>query len=234
MSEAIAEAGTVDVVTTTDVVRWARVRVLWIISCVIAGSVAAAAPDDVWRPLFDGAELGRWKVTDFGGEGDVAVVGGALRIHAGGPLTGVTWGGEFPRQGYEIALQARRVEGDDFFCGLTFPVGDDACSLILGGWGGGVVGLSSIDGADASENDTTQYREFTRDRWYDVVVRVSPQQITCMLDGETIIEQPLEGRRVSVRLEIAASRPLGIATYATTGEARNIRWRPIPRAEDRP
>lgn len=234
MSEVAAGARIVDVVTTTDVVRRAGLRVLRIAACVIAQSAAAAAPDDVWRPLFDGAELGRWKVTAFGGEGDVAVVDGALRIHAGSPLSGVTWGGDFPKQGYEIALQARRVEGDDFFCGLTFPVGDDACSLILGGWGGGVVGLSSIDGADASENDTTQYQEFERGRWYDVVVRVSPQRITCLLDGETIIDQPLEGRRISVRHEIAASRPLGIATYSTTGEARDIRWRPLPQAEDRP
>ena len=192
-----------------------------------AVSVVTAAPVVPWKPLFDGAALGEWKSTPFGGEGEVTVVDGAIRIAAGATLSGVTWGGKFPRQGYEVALEARRVEGDDFFCGLTFPVGDDACSLILGGWGGGTVGLSCIDGADASENATSQFHEFERGRWYSVTVRVSPERIECLLDGKRIIDQPLADRRISVRIEVEASRPLGIATYATTGEARNIRWRPL-------
>lgn len=197
-----------------------------VVAVLAAGAVAARAGGE-WRPLFDGLEAGGWKATPFGGEGEVTVVDGHLRIAAGGPLSGVTWKGEFPRQGYELSLEARRVEGEDFFCGLTFPVGDEACSLILGGWGGGTVGLSCIDGADASENATSQYHEFERGRWYDVVVRVTPVRIECLLDGERIIEQPLEGRRVSVRVEVEASRPLGIATYGTTAEVRNIRWRPL-------
>ena len=36
---------------------------------------------------------------------------------------------------YELRLEAKRVEGGDFFCGLTFPVGKEYCTLILGGWG---------------------------------------------------------------------------------------------------
>ena len=127
---------------------------------VAATGAIAAAPADDWRPLFDGAKLGDWRATEFGGEGAVEVVGDAIRIGMGSPLSGITWGGEFPRQRFELSLEARRVEGHDFFCGLTFPVGPDSCSLILGGWGGGLVGLSSIDGEDASSNQTTQYREF--------------------------------------------------------------------------
>jgi len=192
----------------------------------------AAAPQAPWKPLFDGEALGGWKSTPFGGEGEATVVDGAIRIAAGATLSGVTWGGEFPRQGYEVALEARRVDGDDFFCGLTFPVKDDACSLIIGGWGGGVVGLSCIDGADASENETSQYREFEKGRWYDVVVRVAPGRIECRLDGKVIVDLPIEGRRISVRHEVELSKPLGIATYATTGEVRNIRWRPLPVADD--
>lgn len=197
-----------------------------------AGIAVGAGPEAVWRPLFDGVAIGDWKPTPFGGEGEITVADGAIRINAGTTLSGVTWGGEFPRQGYEVALEARRVEGDDFFCGLTFPVGDDACSLILGGWGGGVVGLSCLDGADASENPTTQYREFERGRWYDVVVRVTPERIECLLDGKPIIDEAVKGRRISVRHEVALSKPLGIATYATTGEARNIRWRPLATPRD--
>jgi hypothetical protein len=47
------------------------------------------------------------------------------------------------------------------------------------------------------------------------------------------VEQPLEGRRISVRDEVIPSMPLGISTYATTAEIRNIRWRPVPAAAAR-
>ncbi len=189
---------------------------------------AAEAPAAAgWRSLFDGERLGDWKVTAFGGEGEVEMVDGAIRIGMGADLSGITWQGEFPEQSYEISLEARRVDGNDFFCGLTFPVGDDACSLILGGWGGAVTGLSSIDGHDAADNGTTQVKAYETNQWYDVVVRVTPERIECFLDGEPIIDQPLEGHAVSIRAEVEPSRPLGISTFATTGEVRKIRWRPL-------
>jgi hypothetical protein len=126
------------------------------------------------------------------------------------------------------------VDGSDFFCGLTFPVGKSHCSLIVGGWGGGVVGLSSIDGQDAANNATTRVMSFTSGRWYAVRVRVTPDKITCFLDDEQIIDQPLADHEISVREEVAASQPLGIATYATTAELRNIRWRPVAEAPAKP
>ena len=187
-----------------------------------------AADDSGWRPLFDGRALGGWKPTAFGGAGEVSIVDGALEIGMGADLSGVTWTADFPRQNYELALEAQRVDGNDFFCGLTFPVGRDPCSLIVGGWGGGVVGLSSIDGLDAAHNDTTLYRAFDSGRWYAIRVRVTPGRIECCLDEEGIIDQPLEGRTLSIRPEVAASQPLGIATYATTARIRSIRWRPLP------
>jgi hypothetical protein len=189
-------------------------------------AVRAEAPA-AWQPLFDGRALGQWKATPFGGEGEVTVDRGVLRIAMGADLSGVTWQGDFPRQSFEIALEARRVDGHDFFCGLTFPVAKSHCSLILGGWGGGVVGLSSIDGEDAANNATTKVRSFTKDRWYAVRVRVTPDRIACFLDDAQIVDQPLAGHALSVRDEVTASQPLGIATYATTAELRNIRWRPV-------
>ena len=49
---------------------------------------------------------------------------------------------EIPKINYEVALDAMRVSGSDFFCGLTVPVNDSFCSLIVGGWGGGLGGVS--------------------------------------------------------------------------------------------
>ena len=129
-----------------------------------------------WTSLFDGRTLNGWKVTQFGGEGSVEVKDGVLWLGVGNDLTGVTIDRPIPRTNYEVTLEAKRVEGSDFFCGLTFPVKNDPCSLILGGWGGGVCGLSSIDGNDASENDTTKYRKFEKGRWYSVRLRVTDQQ----------------------------------------------------------
>jgi hypothetical protein len=196
-----------------------------------AGPPAAAAAGADWRALFDGRALGKWKPSDFGGGGEVSVVEGAIRIEMGADLSGITWSGEFPRDDYEIELEARRVEGGDFFCGLTFPVGKDPCSFIVGGWGGGVVGLSSIDGEDAANNATTTVQEFKTGRWYRVRVRVDRERIACFLDDRKVVDQRRVGHTISIRDSVSPSKPLGVATYATVGELRNIRWRPVERAE---
>ena len=200
-----------------------------------AGSAASAVlREDAWRPLFDGTSLGKWRPTGFGGEGEVVVEDGAIKIGMGADLSGITWGGEVPRQDYEISLDAQRADGNDFFCGLTFPVGEDPCSFIVGGWGGGVVGLSSIDGEDAAHNATTSFKEFKTGRWYAIRVRVSPDRIVCFIDDEQVVDQPLADRKLSIRNEVSPSKPLGIATYATTALVKNIRWRPLPATGKQP
>jgi len=200
-----------------------RAALAWLLA---AAALATAAESD-WQPLFDGRVLGAWAATPFGGGAPPSVVDGAIRIEPGADLNGVTWQGEFPRIGYELALEARRMDGNDFFCGLTFPVGEQCCTLVLGGWGGAVTGLSCIDGRDAGDNETTDSMTFERGRWYDILVRVTSNRIECFVDGVAIVEQDIENRRIDVRAEVVPSQPLGIATYATTGEARRIRWRPI-------
>lgn len=131
----------------------------WAVLLVVASGVATG-DEPSWKPLFDGKTLDGWKITNFGGEGEVTVEDGSIILEYGSSLTGITYDGTFPKTNYEITLEARRLDGTDFFCGMTFPVAESHCSLILGGWGGAVVGLSSIDGHDASENETTQYKKF--------------------------------------------------------------------------
>ena len=125
---------------------------------------------------------------------------GRIVLDTGRSMTGITWAGRtLPTTNYEIALQAMRVEGRDFFAGITFPVDDSFCSLILGGWGGSVVGLSSINGQDASENDTSQSMEFQNGRWYSVRIRVTPAKIEAWLDDRQIITQDLKGNKIDIR-----------------------------------
>ena len=179
-----------------------------------------------WEPLFDGRTLANWKPTKFYGEGPVRVEDGQIVLEAGKDLTGITWSGKpLPTTSYELALQAMRVEGSDFFAGVTFPVGDSFCSLILGGWGGTMVGLSSLNGMDASENETSQSIEFTQKRWYDIRIRVTPARIEAWLDDKQIINQSLKGNTVQTRIEVEASQPLGVASWRTKSAVRNIRLR---------
>jgi hypothetical protein len=185
-----------------------------------------------WTPLFDGHKLGNWQSSEFGTDGLLEVINGEISIGMGDPLSGITWQGEFPQDNYELSLEAKRVEGFDFFCGLTFPVGQDSCSFILGGWGGGLVGLSSIDGLDASENDTNQYMELDDNRWYSIRVCVEADSITCLLDGEELIVQERAGREISIRPEMFMCKPLGVATYATTARLRNLQYRLLSKKEE--
>ncbi len=176
--------------------------------------------------LFDGKSLKNWKVTNFGGQGEVKVKQGQLLLSFGETLTGVTWEGPpLPKQNYEVQLEAKRVDGTDFFCGLTFPVGEDYLSFILGGWGGGLVGLSCLDGYDASENHTTDYVEFQSDRWYQVRLRVTEKQVAVWLDGKKIVEVDPTRHKLSLRMEVESSRPFGIAAWQTTAALRNITLR---------
>ncbi|HLV00689.1 MAG TPA: DUF1080 domain-containing protein [Acidobacteriota bacterium] len=178
-----------------------------------------------WKPLFDGRALGGWEITQFGGEGKVEVASGYILLEMGNDLTGITWSGDFPTDSFEIVVEAQRARGSDFFCGLTFPVGEEFCTLIVGGWGGALVGLSSIDGRDASENDTRTYLNFENGRWYSVRLQVVPERIAAWIDGEKVVETERADQKFTVRPEVRLSRPLGIATWRTSALIRSIWYR---------
>src|SRR5690606_26771470 len=117
-----------------------------------------------------------------------------------------------PKINYEISLEARRVLGGDFFVGLTIPVKEAYCSLIMGGRGGGVIGISSLDGYDASENETTTYHAFKNDQWYKVRLQVTDKQIRVWQDDEKMVDVDISDKRINTRLEVGLSEPLGLAT----------------------
>lgn len=177
--------------------------------------------------LFDGKTLGQWAITDFGGQGKVYVKDGAIYMEMGNDMTGITWKGPLIRMNYEITLEAMRISGSDFFCGLTFPVAENPCSLILGGWGGGLCGLSNIDYYDAANNETTTFYSFEKNKWYHVRLRVTPDRIQAWLDDEEIVNIEITGRKIDIRAEVDLSQPLGIATWQTGGAVKNIRIRPL-------
>ncbi|MGB2807027.1 MAG: DUF1080 domain-containing protein [Sedimentisphaerales bacterium] len=173
--------------------------------------------------LFDGKNLGLWNITDFGGQGDVYVKDGSIIMEMGNDMTGITWAGPVVKMNYEITLDAKRVTGSDFFCGLTFPVGENPCSLVLGGWGGEVCGLSNLDYYDAANNETTRIIQFEQGKWYHVRLRVTPDKIEAWLDDEKLVDVVTTDRKIDIRPEMDLVKPLGIATWQTAGAVRNIR-----------
>jgi hypothetical protein len=181
-----------------------------------------------WQPLFDGKTLGQWKETPFTGHAAARVEKGALLLTAGNPMTGVTWSGDFPKSDYEIRFEASRIAGGDFFSSLTFPVGSSFATWVLGGWGGDIVGISSIDGWDASDNETRSYFTFETARWYTFRLLVTSDRIQAWIDDQRVVNAEITGRAISLRHgEIKLSAPLGFASYNTTGGIRKIEYRPI-------
>jgi hypothetical protein len=193
-----------------------------------AATLLAQAPN--WRPLFDGKSLSNWRESDFFGAGKVTVENGVIQLGFGA-LTGINWAASslpFPTSNYEIRIEAAKIKGSDFFAGITFPVGDSFATWINGGWGGEVVGLSSIDGLDASHNETTFSRKFDLAHWYTLRLRVTPTAIAAWIDDDLAFELPLTGKSISLREgEIEHSVPFGIASYSTVAAVRKIEWRPV-------
>lgn len=181
---------------------------------------AQAAPPT--RPLFDGTTLDGWKRSEFHPSGEVSVRDGVVFLAEGDPLTGITYAGEFPRDDYEVLVEARRLEGSDFFATITFPVRGDHLSLVVGGWGGRVVGLSSLEGDDASQNETTRSIAFENGRWYEIRLRVSAGRIRAHVDSEQVVDLDHEGRLLEPRIEVLPSRPFGIATWNSSAEIRRV------------
>jgi len=172
--------------------------------------------------LFDGKSLKGWEVIDWESHGPVEVKDGSVVISKGLGITGIKWKGDFPRVNFEVSMDARRVEGTDFFCGVTFPVRDSFNTLVLGGWGGSVVGLSCIDYEDAANNVTYDFREFELNRWYRIRIKVTTEKIEAWIDNDKIVDFVVGNYILSLRWEVESSKPFGICTWQTTGAVRNI------------
>ena len=187
-------------------------------------------PEIKWKgeaqPLFPKQGMGKWEPISFGGEGDCSLKDGLLTIESGDPMTGVILPRkDLPTHNYELQLEARRTEGIDFFCGLTFPVNDSHCCLIVGGWAGAVVGLSNLDDQDASSNDSRQLMTFEDERWYKFRIRVYEDRIAVWLDDVCVINRDISDTKISLRGDTLSCRPLGLCTFQTSSQTRKLTLR---------
>lgn len=197
-----------------------------LVSCDRSEPIEPGADQAVWEK----PDTEKWAPIQFGGEGAAEWNDGVLHFDPGVEMTGIRYDGPVPTVPFEVRLEARKIEGSDFFCGLTFPVDShDACAtLIVGGWGGGTLGISSIDGMDASENETTSYHNFKDNQWYAIRVRVESDRISTWIDGEELINVGIEGRKIGLRTgSIELCAPFGLAAFQTEAEFKGLEWRSL-------
>ena len=212
--------------------------VLWafgLLSCRSEKIAESAAESSLWHELMEPEIQKSWQKVAYGKQEMVhwesdGAEKSRLSCDMGAELIGARWTGELPKVPYELELEARRMNGNDFFCGLTFPVrrDDELVTLVVGGWGGAVVGISSIDGLDAANNQTTTRHDFKQKRWYRVKIRVEEAALSAWIDDEKVLALPLMGKKLALRPgPIAQCAPLGIGAWQTGAEFRKMRWRSL-------
>lgn len=179
--------------------------------------------------LLSPEQLQHWSPAGIPDEGRTSVSIGEVVLEPSGPLTGLRYAnwqkGRMPVSDYAITFDATRVEGDDFFAAVTFPIRNiDTCAtLVIGGWGGGLVGISSIDGQDAAENSTRGEHQFENGKAYRFRLEVRDNELKAWIEDRLVINVSIKGRTLSLRPGyIEKCAPFGLATYSTTGRIRNL------------
>jgi len=139
-------------------------------------------PSQTWR-LLEAPLLQHWQSAGIEGEGSIAIAANEITLGPGQPMTGVkfkAWSDlKLPLIDYAIEFEAMRVDGQDFFAGITLPIRsiDTCATLVVGGWGGGLVGISSIDEQNANENSTRSEQRFLNGQWYRFRVEVREDEL---------------------------------------------------------
>lgn len=207
-------------------------------ACLVASCGPSASPPTARWDLFSQNLVGHWKEAAIERSGGLTREADGFSLKAGSPMTGIvfpSWADDgLPLMDYAIQYEAMRVTGSDFFGSVTFPVGEATrcITFVLGGWGGSQVGISCIDGYDASENSTGSSQRFENGRWYRVRIELRKKSLRVRLDDRAIIETNLHGRSLSLRAgDIANCVPFGFASYGTEGRVRNVVVERLPAAE---
>jgi hypothetical protein len=186
------------------------------------------APRIEWQLLSD-EFAPAWQAAGIPEEGKVTIQDGEIDLQPGQPLTGVRLDAQkwntagMPVTRYSIEYEAMRVAGNDFFGTVTFPVNGSHVSLIVGGWGGTLVGISSIDDMDASENSTCGNARFENNRWHKVRIEVRDDDLRAWINDKLFVNTSTKGCKLGLRPgDIEKCLPFGFASYATQSRIRNV------------
>lgn len=198
-------------------------------SCVAVLLVGCSESKPQRWEMLEAAMLPQWETVAIEGAGKPQMGPGEFVLPEGAPMTAVRFGGweamGLPVVDYAIEYEAMRVAGQDFFGAVTFPIRSlkTCATLVNGGWGGGLVGISNIDEQSANENATRSEHRFVNGQWYRFRLEVRSEEIKGWLDGRLIINASLKARTISLRAgDIEQCAPFGLATYGTTGKVRGL------------
>ena len=87
--------------------------------------------------------------------------------------------------------------------------------MIVGGWGGSLLGISSLDGLDASENETTKFVSFETGRWYRIRLRVTEKRLEAWIDQEKLVDVDTSEKRISSPGDIGNVQAVRVAAWQT-------------------
>jgi len=208
------------------------------IALILAGSIGLSAcrpaietTVQAWD-LLDPTFHTHWQKADIPEEGTFACKDQELTLAPGLPMTGckfTAWSTlGLPGTGYSIEYEAMRAEGDDIFGMCTFPVSSHQAhaTFVIGGWGGTLTGISSIDFKDASENSTRAEQRFENGVWHHVRIEIRDQDLRAWVNHKRVVNVSILGRKVSLRAGyIDHCLPFGFATWNTTGKIRQVQIR---------
>lgn len=184
----------------------------------------AGIPTESWVYMLDKEAHARWKPEgDFVEGGKPEFEDTVVTLTTGEPFSGAKWLGTFPKTDYEVRLEAKRTKGEDIMCGLLFPVGKDLLSFVMGGWGNTVIGCSSIDELNASENDTYYNMPLKNNIWYEVKLRITPKKIQAWIGKTQVINFEIDDHKISPYPGLEEYAPFGVFTWDSSSEIRNLR-----------
>jgi hypothetical protein len=214
-------------------------KVVALIGASVLGACNVNAAETI--QLFNGKDLAGWKVAEFQDAGKVEVLpDGVISCQAGKPLSGIAYTNPVPTMSYELKLEAMRAEGSDFFIALTLPIEDSFCTVIIGGWGGMVCGISCINYMSAVDNQYVRGLTLENNQWYTLRVRVMPNVMQVFLDDK-LYHARVEYEKASIfslrsGSDLEKTKPLSLASYDTHAKWRNFTLTKItePTEDDKP
>ncbi len=206
-----------------------RVLSVLAVLCVVSCRPPAPTPSQTKWSLLESGQTTAWQQAGIPDEGVISIKDGELTLRAGQPMTGAKFANwtaaGMPDTNYAISYETMRVEGRDIFGMCTFPVGSHQshATFVIGGWGGTVTGISSIEFLDASENQTRAEQVFENNLWYRVRIEVRPDDLRAWINDRPVVNASIKGKKVTLRHgDIDRCIPFGFATWNTTGKVRRV------------
>lgn len=206
-----------------------RVLSVLAVLCIVSCRPAAPTPSLTKWSLLESGQTTAWQQAGIPDEGVISIKDSELTLPTGQPMTGAkfaNWASAgMPDTNYTISYEAMRLDGRDIFGMCTFPVGSHQshATFVIGGWGGTVTGISSIEFLDASENQTRAEQVFENNRWYRVRIEVRPDDLRVWINDRPVVNASIKGKKVTLRHgDIDRCIPFGFATWNTTGKVRRV------------